>query len=1170
MSFLKLAGASGAIDNINATQAEFRAQIAALNDLMRQVAGVANVAAGDAEIVNPLTAPFTLYVNPYIGQDTFAGGSYNTYEAPGGSTDEEIIDAKLRRLDNQRLTCGYSPQRPFKTINRAVIEAAIITSKNWYTITDPKAHLDCVSIILAPGVHTVYNDPGSGTPVTWVDGYEPTPEDLIKFNPTGGGILLPRGCSLCGPDLRKCTFRPTWVPTPADELEDRSNRSEIFKVTGTGYFFGFTFFDKINATTSHHLLSAFGFASKVELDAFYNKVITYVGSPANLSAALTVSRKTEYEIVGPIDDTPGEDWDTTESASPYIFNCSVRSRYGMGGIHADGAKVIGLKSMVTANFTGVSLQKDMTSWQLYSGGSWGAMPDYDTYIASDPNDVRMNPVRRSFHIRAINDAFVQEVSIFAIGQGIHHATESGGEVSITNSNSSFGGCVALSTGYKTKAFVIDREWRFGYFKVPLNVSEKTGNVQKFFLGTIDSYADGQLRITLAENLDPVEGSTTVPKILGDLGYTLRADSYIWVENSNGTDWRAQLAADAWSSSIPNRINLKSTGAGLQDEDGVSPGLPPNGVDNRAIGRRVYVRRLVDTRTASERRLTIGMFATAPATRLVQRDYILQLDPTAPALVGDVDPYVNGTLSLNNPLGVTTIASADINAADYPQFLNLYKGMEIQLRRTNPNVAYANSTFYREGTTVTFAGKHFTALRDLTTPASGDPTEADWQESFVHMPSDYQANEKTDNDSFTITFDNDTENVQASTTLGFDLSTVWTASAAAGSVTKAVQDQYRTSNDYQGAYDLLRALGFSEAASHAALQPRAANDRLRKTNNTTHFPTAPSGGLATERNAWAAEFRRPSALRLFAHAFEWAGTLNYSKGFPAVQQTLSPLNKFTYYFTNEFGGRVYPSGFNEEGFVVKSTGIEDLNTGQSQSLTALATVEEDPVTEFPSGISAQGQSFFNDVFIQGRATFNISADLSSNPNPLGPVSLATLEDLEGAAVPTTDAAIVDNNQPKVVTNKSLNYWREYNSLLSGETFSRETGTDADEVPVSGMLGRMAFVDEWCGYAQGGGAVTQLTSKSTGVELNKPCGEITLNNAALAADTAVAFTLTNSQISPSDVVAVSIKSGATAGAYSVSTLDIASGSVKIVLRNLTAGSLSEAVVLNFVIIKSTTTA
>jgi len=578
--------------------------------------------------------------------------------------------------------------------------------------------------------------------------------------------------------------------------------------------------------------------------------------------------------------------------------------------------------------------------------------------------------------------------------------------------------------------------------------------------------------------------------------------------------------------------------------------------------------LIDTRSTSERRLSIGMFSTAAATRLVQRDYILQLDPTAPSGFGDVDPYVNGTFSTSEPLAISSVISTDITASDYPQFNAIYKGMEVQIRRTNPAIVYANSTFYREGTTVTYNNKHFTALRDTTTPITGAPPAADWQESYVHMPNAYQADEKQDNDSFALILDNDTENAESSTTLGFDFTALWTAAGATG-VTKSLQDQYRSSNSYLSAYQILRTLGFSESAAHTALQPRVSADRVRRVNDTAAFPTAPSGGLATARNCWAAEFRRPSVLRLFAHAFEWAGTLNYSKAFPAVQQQLSPLNKFTYYFTNELGGKVYPSGFNEEGFIVKSNGIEDLSTGQSQGLTALASVEDEPVSEFPTGISAGSTSSFNDVNISGEVAFSLSANLSTSNNPLGPVALATLDDIEGTAVPTSNDAILDNNQPKVITNLGLNYWREYNSLLSGKVFSFETGTDGDEVPVSGMLGRLAFVDEWCGYAQGGGSITQSTSKGTSVTLNAPCGRITMHNASLAASTAVAFTLTNSQITPQDVVAVSIKSGATAGAYAVSTMDIASGSVKIVLRNLTAGALSEAVVLNFVVIKATIT-
>lgn len=106
----------------------------------------------------------------------------------------------------------------------------------------------------------------------------------------------------------------------------------------------------------------------------------------------------------------------------------------------------------------------------------------------------------------------------------------------------------------------------------------------------------------------------------------------------------------------------------------------------------------------------------------------------------------------------------------------------------------------------------------------------------------------------------------------------------------------------------------------------------------------------------------------------------------------------------------------------------------------------------------------------------------------------------------------------------------------------------------------------GYAAAAqGAVTQATSKSTAVTLNKSAGQITMNNAALAATTNVAFTLNNSLISANDVLIVNVAGGnATAGTYNVFTSTLSAGSATIVLRNISAGSLSEAVVINFAII------
>jgi len=101
---------------------------------------------------------------------------------------------------------------------------------------------------------------------------------------------------------------------------------------------------------------------------------------------------------------------------------------------------------------------------------------------------------------------------------------------------------------------------------------------------------------------------------------------------------------------------------------------------------------------------------------------------------------------------------------------------------------------------------------------------------------------------------------------------------------------------------------------------------------------------------------------------------------------------------------------------------------------------------------------------------------------------------------------------------------------------------------------------------GGTVTQLTSKSTAVTLNKICGQITMNNASLAAGAEVSFTLNNTSIAATDIVILSISSGATAGAYNLHVDAVAVNSCVISITNLSAGALAEAPVINFAVIKS----
>ena len=109
----------------------------------------------------------------------------------------------------------------------------------------------------------------------------------------------------------------------------------------------------------------------------------------------------------------------------------------------------------------------------------------------------------------------------------------------------------------------------------------------------------------------------------------------------------------------------------------------------------------------------------------------------------------------------------------------------------------------------------------------------------------------------------------------------------------------------------------------------------------------------------------------------------------------------------------------------------------------------------------------------------------------------------------------------------------------------------------------------GYTTGaGGTVTQATSKSTTVILNKVSGQITMDAANLTAGTEVSFTVTNSTVATADVVMACHASAGTAGAYAIEANSIAAGSFAITVSNVSAGALAEAIVLNFVVFKGAT--
>ena len=540
---------------------------------------------------------------------------------------------------------GNSLTRPFRTIQRAVIEAARFS----YLIGKNNDKIDSTTILVYPGVHYIDNRPGhsitnqggnaefkkylngswttSGatlTEFTLNSNFDIFDEDndLYKYNSVSGGVILPRGTSIVGLDLRKTKIRPMYIPDP---LNDDVDSTAMFRVTGTCYFTAFTIFDadpqracykdstgrKVAPNYSHHKLTCFEYADGVnlvklgtensgltDLEMYYYKVTYAYGDtsgrglpnyPVNNTSDFEPSVD-EYRIVGDLradpigitsikagdglvptttvtvttliphnlfKDTPvlisgittsvdeynGSflvsnitsatqfqyvapstpvialpnstqilnartivESDSVSSASPYIFSCTLRSVYGMNGLHADGNKATGFKSMLTAQFTGISLQKDDNAFLLYDRETG----IYNENLTVDDSEKPLHTNSRSiyrpgwenFHMKCSNNSIIQCVSIFAIGFARHFVAETGGDQSITNSNSNFGAVSLEAVGFRAESFDRDdvgyithvippRELTFRETNVtwlPLDVNKiiSAGNTARLYISGYES------------------------------------------------------------------------------------------------------------------------------------------------------------------------------------------------------------------------------------------------------------------------------------------------------------------------------------------------------------------------------------------------------------------------------------------------------------------------------------------------------------------------------------------------------------------------------------------------------------------------------------------------------------------------------------------------------------
>jgi len=142
-----------------------------------------------------------------------------------------------------------------------------------------------------------------------------------------------------------------------------------------------------------------------------------------------------------------------------------------------------------------------------------------------------------------------------------------------------------------------------------------------------------------------------------------------------------------------------------------------------------------------------------------------------------------------------------------------------------------------------------------------------------------------------------------------------------------------------------------------------------------------------------------------------------------------------------------------------------------------------------------------------------------------------------------------------------------SLKAGLKYqASQTDTTAGSLIIQGGSNLSSSDAVFIGYSVGsGGTVTQATSKSTPVTINKPTGRITMNNASLAAGASVFFDVANNKIAASDSVCVTSVGGTGSSSYRVEHYNINAGSFYIRVTNITGGALTDALAINFSVTK-----
>lgn len=702
---------------------------------------------------------------------------------------------------------------------------------------------------------------------------EPSQEILEEFNDsTFGGIIIPRGVSIQGADLRKTNIIPSFIPDAGQE-----ENFSMFRFTGGSFFFNFTFKDNPDIKRSHHRLKCFTFATDQQLELFYDKVATAF----ELDLGDAESRKPETEIV-----FSEGDIDSTFGSSPYVFNCSIRSEYGMSGIEADGSLVGGLKSFVSAQFTNVSLQKDPLAWEVYNGVDleWKEAISYQQVVETPIENVRIKNSYRNFAFRVRNGAYAQLVSCFVIGCAVNYWSQSGGDMSITNSTSNFGGTSCLSEGFIGQgttggALAQDSDFAVEAIIRPLELQieeedQPNAEARRIKVGVFDGYNDSDpafVDLFLQENF--LTSSLA--------GYELVPGSKIYFVDISGQERIATV------DSFPDSSNTNPDDLGRVLR--LRAGADTSGWSGNE-GREIFIKRFFDFRGSTDRAYKLRVRTTKTGTRRPQINFIFRL--MSGGTVGQTQVIRSGA-QLDNIISgqrdfVFYVANVEDVAANETE--TEFDTFDITILGLDSFDEYDEEYLYAKGDIVLFNGKLYQSLQGNNLTNNPDTAKLWWENVKIQQSEERGTPVDAINSVLRQKMDKD----DGSVTMGL------------------VRDDYdsKSQNITLKAMDrFLEILGYDADTRDSVLTPQQEANRLF---DPTNLPT-PSGGAALRSNNFPVEFNRGSLIRAAGQTFEWVGYYNYSKAIPARQNSiLTPGNRASALSNEVFGGRVYAIGLTEEG------------------------------------------------------------------------------------------------------------------------------------------------------------------------------------------------------------------------------------------------------------------